>query len=395
VVVNEEMQDVMTRTARTATHSDVAGDMVSAEDPEYRVIDLRRFVVSIWKRRYFIVGCAIGGALLAYGAAWLMHPQYDATVRLMPPTPKTTGLSLLMPTRNPGDQYLGLISSRTVADDVIAHQHLQDYFHTTKPSELRKRLAGMAKISVDKDQFVTVTVRAREPETALRIANEYPAALYRLNDAITLSEADHQLRYFEGPLEEEKDKLAQAQEALKVAQQKTGMPEPEVQVRLGVGAIADLRQQLAARQEQLAGLETGRTSENPQVVTLQSQIASLQSQIHQLQAQTGGSGAPAATAKLPELAMEVAAREQDVKYHEALFEILSKQYEGAKIDEAYSPPVELVDSAVLPDEKSAPSRRLYALVGLVLGGLIGFVIVALKQLQLRRRFRHFVTSYEA
>jgi uncharacterized protein involved in exopolysaccharide biosynthesis len=130
-------------------------------------------------------------------------------------------------------------------------------------------------------------------------------------------------------------------------------------------------------------------------VTLQSQIASLQSQIHQLQAQTGGSGAPAATAKLPELAMEVAAREQDVKYHEALFEILSKQYEGAKIDEAYSPPVELVDSAVLPDEKSAPSRRLYALVGLVLGGLIGFVIVALKQLQLRRRFRHFVTSYEA
>ncbi|HEV2578648.1 MAG TPA: Wzz/FepE/Etk N-terminal domain-containing protein [Acidobacteriaceae bacterium] len=381
----------MTSRARTATHNDV----VSAEDPEYRVIDLRRFVVSIWKRRYFIVGCAIAGALLAYGAAWLMHPKYDATVRLMPPTPKGQTLSLVMPTRNPGDQYMGLISSRTVADDVIAHQHLQDYFHTTKPSELRRRLSGMAKISVDKDQFVTVTVRAPEPETALRIANEFPAALYRLNDQITRSEAEHQLRYFEDPLEDEKEKLAQAEEDLKVAQQKTGMLQPEAQVRLGVSAIAELRQQLAQRQEQLAGLETGRTSENPQVVTLRSQIGSLQDQIHRMEVQTGGTGTAPGAAKLPAVAMEVAEKEREVQYHETLFEILSKQYENAKIDEAYSPPVELVDSAVLPDEKSWPSRRLFALIGFVLGGLIGFALMAAKATDLRRRVHRALNEYES
>ena len=364
------------------------------DDSDYRVIDLRRLVVALWKRRYFIAGCAIGGMLLAYGGSWLIHPEYDATVRLMPPTPKATGLSLLMPTRNPGDQYLGLISSRTVADDVIAHQHLADYFHTTRPSELRKRLAAMAKITVDKDQFVTVTVRAPQPETAMRIANEFPAALYRLNDAITLSEAEHQLRYFEGPLEEEKDKLAQAEEALKQAQQKTGMLQPEAQERIGVGAIADLRQQLAARQEQLAGLETGRTSENPQVVTLKSQIASLQAQVHQLETQTGGTGNPA-TAKLPEVAMEVAAKQREVTYHETLFEILSKQYENAKIDEAYSPPVELVDKAVLPDVKSWPPKRLFALGGLVLGGLFAVLAVVLKHLQLSQRIRAYLEQGEA
>lgn len=364
------------------------------EDAEYRVVDLRRFVAALWKRRWYLLGCTVGGALLAYGAAWLMHPQYDATVRLMPPAPKAPGLSLLVSTHNPGDQYLGLISSRTVADDVIARQHLAEYFHTTKPSELRKRLTAMTKISVDKNQFVTVRVRAAEPETALRVANEYPAALYRLNDAITAASAEHQLRYFEAPLEEEKNKLETSVEELTAAQQKTGMVQPETQVRLGVGAIAELRQQLASRQEQLAGLEVGRTSENPQVVTLRSQIASLQAQIQRLEAQTGGAGTTAAAAKMPELAMQVAEKEREVKYHETIFEVISKLYENAKIDDAYAAPVELVDKAVLPDEKAWPSRRLFALVGLVLGGLFGLVTVATRVLEPRRRFLAAMNEYE-
>lgn len=356
-------------------------------DPEYRTIDARRFVFLFWRKRYLISAWALAGMILCWAAAFLLHPMYDATVRLMPPAPRQDSLSLLLPTRNGGDQYLGLLDSRTVADDVITHQHLAGYFHTTKPSRLRRMLRDMTKITVDKDQFVTVTVRAKEPETAMRIANEFPAALYRLNDSITLSEADHQLQYFEGPLKQEKDQLAQAEEALKDAQQKTGMVQPETQVRLGVGAIANLKQEVATRREQLAALETGRTNQNPQVVALRSQIASLNSQILNLEAQNGGAGTPAAAARLPELTLEVERRQRDVTYHETLFEILSKQYENARVGESYSPPVELVDRAVLPDEKSWPPRRLFALVGLLLGGLIGALTAVAKALGLRRKMR--------
>jgi LPS O-antigen subunit length determinant protein (WzzB/FepE family) len=80
------MQEVMTSAARATTKNQA----VLGEDSEYRVIDLRRFIVSLWKRRHFILKWAVGGMLLGYGAAWLMHPKYDATVRLMPPTPKQT-----------------------------------------------------------------------------------------------------------------------------------------------------------------------------------------------------------------------------------------------------------------------------------------------------------------
>lgn len=365
-----------------------------AGDAEYRTIDASRFLFLLWRRRYFVLVCALVGMVLCGGVAFLIHPAYDATVRLMPPTPKQDSLSVLLPTtRNMGDQYLGLINSRTVADDVIARQHLADYFHTTRPSRLRDLLNRMVKIDVDKDQFVTVRVRAKEPETALRIANEYPAALYRLNDSITLSEAEHQLRYFEGPLEQEKDQLAQAEEDLKEAQQKTGMVQPETQVRLGVGAIADLKQQVASRQEQLAGLQTGRTNQNPLVVTLRSQIASLNEQIREMEAQNGGAGTPAATAKLPELTLAVDRKEREVKYHETLFEILSKQYENARVGDAYSPPVELVDRAVLPDEKSWPPRKLFALVGLLLGGVIAVLTVGAEAAGVRRRWRAMQKEY--
>jgi uncharacterized protein involved in exopolysaccharide biosynthesis len=341
-------------------------------DAEYRVIDLGKYVRLFWAARWRLAACAAAGLLLGYGIAWVLHPEYDATVRLMPPERKDTSF-ISFSARNDGDLYLGLVNSRSVADDVIASQHLADYFHATRPSELRRRLAAMTKISVDKDQFITVVVRAKEPETALRIANEYPEALSRLNRTIAQSQAQHRFEYYEGPLEQEKNKLAAAEEDLKNAQQKTGMVMPEAQVQLGLTAISTLKQQISTRQEELAGLETGSTDQNPQVVQLKSQIATLSGQLARLQAQNGG--ASPSSARMPELTLEVERLAREVKFHEALFQILSRQYENARVDESYSAPVELVDRAVLPDEKSWPSRRLFALGGLIVATLAGMVLV--------------------
>jgi uncharacterized protein involved in exopolysaccharide biosynthesis len=358
-------------------------------DPEYRTLDLGKVVRLYWRRRYVVLACGLLGVLAAVAASFIIHPAYDATVRLMPPSPRETGLTGLLPGRNSGDLYLGLISSRTVADDVIEHQHLAAYFHTTKPSALRAMLAGMAKITEDKDQFVTVTVRAGEPETAVRVANEFPQALYRLNHEIAISEAGHRWEYFEGPLEQEKNKLAQAEEELKLAQQKTGMVMPEAQIQLGVSAIASLKQQITAREEQLAGLTTSSTAQNAQVVELRSQISSLYAQLHRLEAQTGGTGT-ASSAKLPELTLEVERKAREVKFHETLFEILSKQYENARVDQSYSPPVELVDRAVFPDQKSYPPRKLLTMIGLLTGLLLGAIWVGLREAQPLRHLRAFL-----
>jgi capsule polysaccharide export protein KpsE/RkpR len=175
----------------------------------------------------------------------------------------------------------------------------------------------MAKITVDKDQFVSVTVRAKEPEMAVKIANAYPEALSRLNRTIALSQAAHRWEYFEGPLEQEKNKLADAEEQLKQAQQKTGMVLPEAQVQLGLNAIAQLKSQITGLNEQLAALMTGSTDQNPQVVQLKSQIASLNGQLARLQAQNGGSGTKTSSAEMPGLTLEIERKAREVRFHEA------------------------------------------------------------------------------
>ncbi len=67
------------------------------------------------------------------------------------------------------------------------------------------------------------------------------------------------------------------------------------------------------------------------------------------------------TSKTPERALEYIRRERDVKFHEAVFALLAKQYELAKQEEAKTVSmIEVLDSATVPEHKSWPPRRCFA-----------------------------------
>jgi uncharacterized protein involved in exopolysaccharide biosynthesis len=371
--------------------------IVTSSDDEYQTINLVRFWVALKRRRMLVFACAAGGAILGTALAFFLPVKYDATARFFPPAPKesTGALGLLSPGRsNSSDRYLGLMGSRSVADDVIEHQHLMEYFHAKTLSQARAMLDSMSTIKTDKDQFVTVTVRANEAQTALNIAREYMNALQRLDSSLTATESQHRREFFEEPIEQEKNKLADAEEALKLGQEKTGMVMPEAQVRLGVSAIADLNQQIAVLQARLAALRTGGTEQNPQVIELSSQIASLQAEVARMRQKTEGHGNDPAT-KMPELTLEVERRTRDVKYHETLFEILSRQYENARVEQAYTPGIELVDPPKLPDQKSWPPRKLLMALGLFLGGLLGAGYVVLSEANFLGRWKQYISEQEA
>jgi tyrosine-protein kinase Etk/Wzc len=365
-------------------------------ETEYSTIDLLQYARATWRGRYAILGFSLAGLVLGGIAAYNIRPKYDAVVRFLPPEQKSSlsALSLVSgsgSSTGQGDHYLGLVKSRTVADDVIARQHLVDYFHAKKLSQARIRLDAISKIVTDKNQFITVTVRAAEPETAMNIANEYVDALYRLNHSIALAEAEHRWEYYEAPLEEEKNKLAAAEEDLKRAQQQTGMMFPEAQVHSGIAAVIELRQSIASSEAQLAALQTGTTDQNPDVVRLKSEIASLNAEKARLEQEAGGAQASfTANPRMPELTLEIERKVREVKFHETLFEVLSKQYENARVDESYSPPIEVVDRAVLPDQKSWPPHMILMLLGLLLGGLLGLTRAWLHAAGIPRRIKEFL-----
>jgi uncharacterized protein involved in exopolysaccharide biosynthesis len=75
------------------------------------------------------------------------------------------------------------------------------------------------------------------------------------------------------------------------------------------------------------------------------------------------------TGRVPQAGLEYLRSLRDVKYHEALFELIAKQYEFARLDEAREASlIQVLDRAVPPDKKSRPRRALIVvLTGVVLG----------------------------
>jgi uncharacterized protein involved in exopolysaccharide biosynthesis len=78
--------------------------------------------------------------------------------------------------------------------------------------------------------------------------------------------------------------------------------------------------------------------------------------------------------------MEYIRRYRDLKYQETVFELLAKEFEIAKLDEAREGSiVQVVDAAVPPDKKSFPPRLLIIIGCTVLSSFLAVFWVVLRQ----------------
>jgi uncharacterized protein involved in exopolysaccharide biosynthesis len=102
------------------------------------------------------------------------------------------------------------------------------------------------------------------------------------------------------------------------------------------------------------------------------ELAALRSELAKLETGEHVAGTPEVpVGNLPQAGLQYLRKYRDVKYHEGLYEALSKQYEAARLDEAKAAPlVQVIDNAVVPERKSWPPRTLIILISTVLAALI-------------------------
>jgi uncharacterized protein involved in exopolysaccharide biosynthesis len=331
----------------------------SPESSDFIVLDIVAFLSILWRRKLLVVGMGLLGFAVAVGVSYTRPKIFEATLRFMPPSRPSGPLSLVTGHSN-GEEYRAMLNSNTIADDVVDRLDLVHIFKVEDAYTARKVLHTMAKFTIDSNNFISVAVSSTDPKLAAAISNEFYAALYRKEDAQSAIEAQHRLKYMSGPLELERQQLAVAEDALRDAQQKTGLVLPAAQGALGVQQVASLRSRVSDLQSQLATALVGSTNENPRVVTLRSQIANLQGQIASLQGHNTQSDAPG---RLPELGLEVQRREREVRFHTATVESLTKALETTQATESYTPGFILVDPAEVPRNKVSPSRWKWALAG--------------------------------
>jgi uncharacterized protein involved in exopolysaccharide biosynthesis len=142
--------------------------------------------------------------------------------------------------------------------------------------------------------------------------------------------------------------------------------------------MARLRAGIAIREVALSSLESAATPQNPEVVRQQAELGALRQQLQKLETSgdPGGHGDTfIPTSLVPKVGLEYVRAVRDLKYNETLFELLLKQYEAARIDEAKEAPVvQVVDSAVPPDRKSWPDRPLLVFTGAFFAGILACLI---------------------
>ena len=316
-----------------------------------------------------------------------LKPTYTAIALIMPPQAPQSSLSSLMGQlgslsalsgagnilKNPADLYVGILESQTIADRAITAFHLQDQWHTKTLWESRKRLAGQVQIEAAKNGLIQITAKDGKPQQASDLANFFVDALGKANSTLAISEAAQRRLFFDQEVAQEKGALAAAEDDLRLTQQKTGFLNVSGQAEQAIRSVAQVRAEIASKQVELQGLLAYDAEENPSVIRLREEIAAEQRQLATLennQQRLAPGDTQIAANQVPSGSLEYLRKLREVKFHEALYEALSRQYQAARIDEAKSAPIiQVIDRAVPPDHKSGPPRALITIAITVFGFL--------------------------
>jgi len=379
-----------------------AAQLGTGTDTEISVLDILALLAS---RKRFILRAVVGAALLSTAVAFLLPVRYEANIVMMPPQQNSSlgsalgqlgsagSLGTLGPLaslaggslgiKNPADMYVSLLTSRTVEDALIQRFGLMAEYREKRLSDARKVLEYRTNaVAGTKDGLIRISVEDPDPRRAAELANGYVEEFRTLSASLAITEAARRRLFFEQQLQQAKDNLAIAEEAMRATQQSTGVLQIDSQARSLIESAAILRGQVVAKQVQIQSMRSFATEENPHLLLAKQELAALQTQLEKLAGsqQDAGSDINLSKGRVTRSGIEYVRRFRDLKYHETVFELLAKQFEIAKLDEAREGSiVQVVDTAVAPDKRSSPHRLLIVVSITLLAFLLASFWVVLRQ----------------
>jgi tyrosine-protein kinase Etk/Wzc len=382
----EESASVFSRAERDG---DSVSDVLREEE-----ISLFDLLIVLVRHRWLILKIAAWTVAAGVILSFVLPTRYTAATSILPPQQGASAGGALMAQlsnslgsvaslaggslglKNPNDLQVAMLKSRTVEDAMVDRFQLMNLFEVKHKSDARKKLEKVVDIdSGAKDGLIRISVTDRDPQRAAEMANGYVEEFKRLSATLAVTEASQRRLFFEQQLVQAKDNLANAEEDLKKTGQKTGLVQLDAQTRATIELLADLRGQIAAKEVQIAGMRSFATGENPDLQLAEQQLAGLRAQEQRMGAASeGATNALIPKGNMQEAGIEYIRKLRDVKYFETIFDLLARQYEVAKVDEArQGAVVQVVDRAVVPDRKSSPQRTLIVLGAALLGLFFGVV----------------------
>ena len=357
----------------------------------------------LWSRRRFFLRAAAIGLLVSTLVTFLVPKSYISTTELMPPDSQSasaSGMAMmaamaakisgpgsmggglgsvagdLLGVKTSGALFVGVLRSQTAQDRLVQQFDLRKVYGKRLVKDAQAKLDENTSISEDrKSGIITISVTDHSPQRAAALANAYVNQLNSLVSDLSTSSAHRERVFLESRLKVIKQGLDETSDQFAQFSSKNGTLDMQQEGKAMLDVAGNLAGQMIAAQSQLEGLRQIYTDNNARVRSLSARVTELQKELGKL---NGANNAPGANAtgpsdlsagmpsirNLPLLGVKYADYYRSVKIQETVYELLTQQYELAKVQEAKeTPSVKVLDPALVPEEKSSPPRLIIVLFG--------------------------------
>ncbi len=349
-----------------------------------------------WDNRHLLLRVAGVAFALSMLVAFILPKEYESRARLMPPEQgggngaamlaalvgkgSASGLAglagSLIGAKNNSALFVALLHSGTISGHLIDKFDLQRVYHKRYQDSTAKQLARSTKITEDpKNGVITIVVTDEDRNRAKELAQAYLDELNGLVARVNTSSAHREREFIEQRLKTVQAELQRAQLELSDFSSKNTTIDLKEQTKATVDAGAKLEGQLIAGESELSSLRQIYGDQNVRVRAAEARDTILRRELQRANEQSvEGTDQNLdvthpfpALRELPGLGVQWANLYRTVRIHETVFDLLSEEYETARIDEAKSiPTVGVIDFPNLPERKAGPHRFLIVLISTVL-----------------------------
>ena len=359
-------------------------DAVIADDAEAdSELGLLDLVLVLTQNAGLLLGGPILAGLVALSGSYLITPTFTASTTFLPPQQQQSAAAAALSSlgalsglagvaggvRTPGDQYVSLLQSVSVTDRLIDEFKLLEAYKAEFRFEARRQLARNVRINLGKkDGLITVEVDDTDPQRAAALANRHVEELRRMTSSLALTEAQQRRVFFEDRLKQSRDALGLAQQTL----QSSGFNQSALRAepKSAAEGYARLKAELTSSEVRLQTLRRALADNAPEVQQQLARLGALRGQLSKLE--TGIDASSDA---------DYIGKYREFRYQETLFELFSRQYELARLDESREGAlIQVIDAAVPAEHKTKPKRLFIATVASVATGVLLLLLVVVRRL---------------
>lgn len=339
-------------------------------------------IILRWKKQ--LVSLFFISLILSYLSIRVMlKPQYDSHALIIPSEQESlAGIFSLVKNFSsaiPGglsslnldsemNLYNTILLSRTSLESVYEKFELSKVIKKKRKSDAIKTISDMINVNVTLDNAYTVSVRSFSPQLSSDICNYLLKYLNEKIIELNIAKSKENRIFLEKRFEEINQNLKNAEDSLRLFQEKTGFIEAETQAKKALETYAHLEAELALKEVETNIFKKIYGSKSPQTLKAKISQNEYKQKLNDLMKNDDSSSVLISLSTIPEKTTTFYKYYRNVKVYHEILKYIMPLLEQAKFDEQKTIPImQVIDYPIPADKKSFPPRTLFA-------GIISIII---------------------